>query len=197
MEPSLPRLPIHLQVASRRAHAKPGQVAKQEKGRDSEQEEEAVDGEMCSDKIDTIEKSQEKIQSRDLSSADVNLHLPPNTPYTATGTISVPTVRGRTPVIRQGDEAAAKEKASKHSERPQTVGRSSGLTRSDESDIVERAKSQLSKELRGEAKPLSSSAKLRDKRVKKRATPRFEINKENSKMVLGGSSMKVAKNPAK
>ena len=198
MEPSLPRLPIHLQVASRRAHAKPGQVAKKEKG-DSEQEEEegAVDGETCSDKIDTTEKSQERIQSRDLSSADVNLYPPPNTPYTATGTTSVPTVRGRTPVIRQDDEAAAKKKTSKRSERPQTVGRSSGLMRSDESDIVERAKSQLSKELRGEAKPLSSSAKLREKRVKKRATPHFEVDKENSKMVLGGSSMKVAKNPAK
>ena len=196
MEPSLPQLPIHLQVASRRAHAKPGQVAKQEKG-DLEQEEGAVGGETCSDKIESTEKSQEKIQSRDLSSADVNLHPPPNTPYTATGTTSVPTVRGRTPVIRRGDEAAAKEKTSKHSERPQTVGRSSGLTQSDESDIVERAKSQLSKERRGEAKPSSSSAKLREKRVKKGATLRFEVDKENSNMVLGGSSMKVAKNPSK
>ena len=197
MEPSLPRLPIHLQVASRRAHAKPGQVTKKEEG-DSEREEGAVDGKTCGDKVETTdhEESREKSQSRDLSSANVHLHPPPNTPYTATRTTSVPTVRGRTPVIRQGDEAAAKEKTSKRSERPQTVGRSSRLTRSDESDIVERAKSQLSKELRGEMKP-SSSAKLRDKRVKKRATPHFEVDKENSKMVLGGSSMKVAKNPAK
>ena len=182
-------------MASRQAHAKPGQVAKQEKG-DLEQEEGAVGGEICIDKIESTEESQEKIQSRDLSSANVNLHPPPNTPYTATRTTSVPTVRGRTAVIRQGDEAAAKEKTSKHSERPQTVGQSSCLTRSDESDIIERAKSQLSKELRGEMKP-SSSAKLREKRVKKRATPLFEIDKENSKMVLGGSSMKVAKNPSK
>lgn len=194
MEPPLPQLPIHLQVASRQAHAKPVQVTKKEG--DSEQEERAVDGETCSDKVETTEESQEKSQSRDLSSAKVHLHPPPNTPYTATRTTSVPTVRGRTPVIRQGDEAAAKEKASIRSERPQTVDQSSRFTQSDESDIIERAKSQLSKELRGEMKP-SSSSKLREKRVKKRATPCFEINKENSKMVLGGSSMKVAKNPAK
>jgi hypothetical protein len=47
-------------------------------------------------------------------------------------------------------------------------------------------------------KPRSSSslAKLREKRVKKRATPRFEVDKEEQ-MVLGGSSMKVAKDTAK
>ena len=196
MEPLLPQLPIHLQVASRQAHAKPVQVTKKEG--DSEQEERAVDGETCSDKVETTEESREKSQSRDLSSAKVHLHPPPNTPYTATRTTSVPTVRGRTPVIRQGDEAAAKEKASMHSERPRTVDH---VTQSDESDIIERAKSQLSKELRGGMKPSSSSssAKLKEKRViKKRATPRFEVGKEeNSKMVLGGSSMKVAKDPAK
>ncbi len=192
MEPSLPRLPIHLQVASRQAHAKAVQVTKKEG--DSELEG-GVDGD--SDKIET-EESREKSQSRDLSSSKVQLHPPPNTPYTVTGATSVPTARGRTPVIRQGDEAAAKENASIRSERPQTVGRSSRITQSDESDIVERAKSQLSKELRGELKPRSSSssAKLREKRVKKRATPHFEVDKEEH-MVLGGSRMKVAKDPAK
>ena len=185
VEPSLPQLPIHLQVASRQAHAKPVE----EKERSDPELDKTVDGDSDKFRAEEIRE-----RSRDLSSAKV--HPPPNTPYTAATATSVPTARGRTPVIRQDDEAAANKDASVHSERPQTVGRSSRVRRSDEDDIVERAKSQLGRELRGEVKS-PSSAKLREKRVKKGATPcHTEVRKEEQ-MTLGGYRMKVAQDPAK
>ena len=186
MELSLPQLPIHLQVASRQAHAKPVE----EKERLDPELDKTVDGDSDKFKAEEIRE-----RSRDLSSAKV--HPPPNTPYTTTTATSVPITRGRTPVIRQDNEAAANKKdASVLSERPQTVGQSSRIKRSDMDDIVERAKSQLGRELSEEVKS-PSSAKLGEKRVKKGATPRrTEVGKEEQ-LTLGGYRMKVAQDPAK
>ena len=180
MEPSLPQLPIHLQVASRQAHAKPV---------------DAKEGDLVLNKTDNSDEGEEvQEKSRDLSSAKV--YPPPNTPYTATGATSTSIARGKTPVISQDNETASKKVASKPSERPRTVSRSSHVKRDDEDNIVERAKSQLSKELRGEVKS-PSSAKLREKKVKKRATHRdIDVGKEEQ-MMLGGYRMKVAQDPAK
>ena len=178
MEPSLPQLPIHLQVASRQAHVKPIEVEGGDMVLDK-----TVDGD--SDKSEEIHK-----RNRDLS--DAKVYPLPNTPYTATRTTSMPIARGKTPVISQDNERAAKKVLSKHSEGPRTISRSK---RDDEDNIVERAKSQLSKELRGEVKP-PSSAKSREKRVKKKATPHIEVG-EGEQMMLGGSRMTVTQDPAK
>ena len=180
MEPSLPQLPVHLQVASRQAHAKPAETKA---------------GDLVLDKTDNSDKGEEiREKSRDLSSAKVC--PPPNTPYTATRATSTSIARGKTPVISQDNEIAAKKVASKPSEKPRTVSQSSHVKLGDEDDIVERAKSQLSKELRGEARS-PSLAKLREKRVKKQATPHdIDVGKEEQ-MMLGGYRMKVAQDPAK
>ena len=173
MEPSLPQLPIHLQVASRQTHAKPLEG------------EDLVPDKTVDEATDKSEEIQEK--SRDLSSAKIC--PPPNTPYTATHATSMSTARGKAPVISQDNE-----KATKPSERPHTVSRSSRVS-CDDDDIIERAKSELRKEQRGEVK--LSSAKLREKRVKKKATPLVHIVSEGESIMLGGSRMKVAQDPAK
>ena len=188
-EPLIPQLPIPLQVASRHAHANPLADIKnysQENGSTTEKTgaghenvQDAPSGQICP---------------------------PPNTPYVATRTTSLTKTQALTKTLIPVEDDAGRASTCRSvckvdsqslGGRPSTVGVRSSLQVDD--DIVERARSQLEKELRSErkakhvAKP--STTKLGEVMVKQKAVS--SLDGVEGQMTLGGSQMKVARDPSK
>ena len=184
-EPSIPQLPIPLQVASRQAHTNPLAA--------TQNYDSLKDGTTIK-KSDTAEKTVQVLPDVEITCP------PPNSPYASTQTTSL-TKTQQTPTKHQDGESFLK-KANVHQHgpesRPSTV--SMKCTSHVNDDIVQRARSQLEKELRGELKSRNEAAKpsttkLRERKVKQKSDLHEGGDKEQ--MMLGGSGMKVAQDPSK
>ena len=179
-EPSIPQLPIPLQVASRRAHANPLAAAQNY----------SLDNGTTIKESDTAQK-----MLQDLPDVEI-ICPPPNTPYAPTQTASL-TKTQQTPLKHQDRESFLNTQQQALGSRPSTVGMR--YTSRVDDDIIQQARSQLEKELRGERKTMSetkpSKTKLREGRVKQK--PVTDPGGDKEKMTLGGSRIKVAQDPSK
>lgn len=181
-ESSIPQLPIPLQVTSRQAHANPMAAVR---NYDS-----LKDG-STTEKSDTPQKT-----VRDMPDVEL-ICPPPNSPYAPTRTTSL-TRTQQTPVKHQSVLKKADVQQQTLESRPSTVGMK--CTSHVDDDIIQRARSQLEKELRGECKSRNettnpSTSKLRERRIKQK--PVADLRGDKKQMTLGGSRMKVAQDPAK
>ena len=192
-EPSLPQLPIHLQVASRQAHANPLESStrrRYQSGDDRTKQQLAV--------------NQEASDDRGLHSSETC--PPPNSPRTTTKHKALAIKRPATDVYQSEVNSKSTTKVVStpilpaSEGRPSTVAlKSSVQIDENDDDIVKMAKSKLMKELReggvdgNEAKP--STAKLSERRVKWKE--RKHVTGQGEGVLLSGSRMKVAQDPSR
>ena len=172
-EPSVPQLPISLQVVSRQAHAKPLN-------------------------LEDEPSTQSEGTARELQNSQA--YPPPNTPSTTTRTASE--AKRQTPALGKDEQKSGTIRVDmlpSTGGRPSTVDvkHSSQI---DDDDLIKRAKSQLDKELRAsahrETKP--STAKLGEKRVRIKMTEdKMNIGGSEEQITLEGSKMAVVQDPAK
>ena len=185
-EPSIPQLPISLQVASRQAHANPLAAAR---NYDSLKDGTTVE------KSDTAQKVVQDLPDVEMTCP------PPNTPYAPTRTTSLTKTQQTSMKHQDGGESFLKKanvQQQTPESRPSTVGMK--CTSHVDDDIVQRARSQLERELRGECKSRNEAAKpsttkLREQRVKRK--PVADQGGDEGQMTLGGSRMKVVQDPSK
>lgn len=190
-EPSIPQLPIHLQILSKQTHANPVDVTRKRSLKDEE-----------------TDKQSDATRKAVCDLPATQICPPPNTPFTTTGATSV-TKRQRTPALDQDEERSASKMLDSlpSGGRPSTVDvKRSSQFDDDEDDIVKRAKSQLEKELRrehrdrSETKPSTAEAHERGRSTPRRKTTKLITNLQSSKKVesaVGASRMKVAQDPSK